>query len=379
MRATVMMLSGVLLLAVFLAGGVPEAGAAPSSGPVGIRTISKQISGAGDEIPAVRTDCCIFEPVGLAPGQISFLADTTDAPAKRLRAALGLPRRGDRVRVIVASGMSTLNRNRPANMEMLPWAAGVAYPSSRTVAIHLSHFSAEDVRTTLEHELAHIYTAEKTGLRRLPRWFNEGVAMLLADERVIEHLETVFRAAPAGGVPELDEISDGFPAEGAQVTRAYATAHAFLRWATSPHGGTLAVRRILELVGSGAAFERAFETVLSGPPDVLEARWRQTLEMGLWLPFALHLSDILWFLSALLLLIGIWRFYRIRKRALERMQREEAAFRQAYAASRQKQQRRLEVIAGGRRVSDGDDGDDGEGGEGGSAPDGAGRPRFTVH
>ena len=218
---------------------------------------------------------------------------------------------------------------------------------------------------------------EKTGFRRLPRWFNEGVAMLLADERVIEHLDTVFRAAPAGGVPELKEITDGFPDEGLRVSRAYATSHAFLRWATAPHGGNDAVARILELVGSGAPFERAFETVLGEPPGVLESRWRDTLYTGIWLPFALHFSDLLWFLSALLLVIGIWRFYRIRKRALERMQREEAAFREAYLQRRAKRPRRLEVIAGGR--SFGEDEDDEEDGGAEGPGRGPGSPRFTVH
>ena len=365
----------LLVIAAALLGGAREARADRRGGSLDTGPLAPHLAGGSHDIQAVSTDCCVFEPVGLAPGQISFLAKTTDAPARRLRDALGLEPRGERVRVIVASGMSTLNRSRPANMEMLPWAAGVAYPGSRTVAIHLSHFSAEDVRTTLEHELAHIYTAEKTGFRQLPRWFNEGVAMLLADERVIEHLDTVFRAAPAGGVPELSDITDGFPDEGLRVSRAYATAHAFLRWATAQHGGTVAVRRMLELVGSGAPFERAFEAVLGEPPDILEARWRGTLYTGIWLPFALHLSDILWFLSALLLLIGIWRFYRIRKRALERMQQEEAAFREAYPPPRARRPRRLEVIAGGRAfVEEGEDEGDDDGPSGGPR-----RPRFTVH
>ena len=255
-----------------------------------------------------ESDCCRFHSVGLDAKQTRFLRDFADGESIRLRDELGLPARGEKIDIYITGSIKDFGINYEKRAP-LPWVAGVANPKLRSIALHLSHFTVEELRITLSHELAHIYVWERSGGYRMPRWFEEGIAMLLAKEPTVRHLRTVLESYPTEALPELHEISKSFPRDSLAAHRAYATSYSFLRWSMEHRGEANVPQRILKLVSLETPFPRAFETVLGEAPENLEARWRSTLTSGLWIPLALHLNDLMWIFCALLVVIGGWKVW----------------------------------------------------------------------
>ena len=133
--------------------------------------------------------------------------------------------------------------------------------------------------------------------------------MWLAREPTVRHLSTVLESYPSEALPTLSEISKSFPRDSLAAHRAYATSYSFLRWSMDHREQNDAPQRILKLVALGTAFPRAFETVLGQSPESLEARWRATLTKGIWIPFVIHLTDLLWIFCAVLVAIGGWKVW----------------------------------------------------------------------
>lgn len=94
--------------------------------------------------------------------------------------------------------------------------AGVAKSEQSLIIVKAPRLSppGQDYRGTLRHELIHVLIARNTGLDNVPRWFNEGVAMVVSHElrwsstfriarmytrnRLIPYPELNFAFAPRG-------------------------------------------------------------------------------------------------------------------------------------------------------------------------------------
>jgi len=252
--------------------------------------------------------CCKFHLVGLEKEHIDFLRNFADEESARIREKLGLSEKGEAIDVYITGTMKNFGIG-TQKRSPLPWVAGVADPKLRSIALHLSHFTVEELQVTLSHELAHIYVWERSQGKRMPRWFEEGIAMWLAREPTLRHLKTVVESYPTEALPELKEITRSFPRETLAAHRAYATSYSFLRWSMDHRREKNVPQRILKLVALGTSFPKAFETVLGQSPEQLEARWKSTLSRGLWIPLVIHLSDLLWIFCALLVVIGGWKVW----------------------------------------------------------------------
>lgn len=230
-----------------------------------------------------------------------------------------------RIRVVVA----------PTKKEFLSlvggWAEHSVAVAMPTRPVPMVVIDAETLRTvplaelsqTLVHELAHCYLALRLP-RRPPRWFDEGVAMLAADEWKLEDAVAVTMAALANRTIPLRELQYHFPSDPARQRLAYQQSASLVRLLVEENGGSLA-KLLQGMIGPEG--ERA-ATQLWDPfwTQLLEMRWRQ--ELRSWRNWALLVlnSGLFWGTMAILTIVA-WILKRQRNLARRReWEKEESVY-----------------------------------------------------
>jgi hypothetical protein len=204
------------------------------------------------------------------------------------------------------------------------WAVGLSLSKQRTVLVqHGTSAGGEvvDVPRTFAHELAHVAMDEAAGAYRVPRWLNEGFAVMHADEWSPERSDMLSRAAASGTLIAFDRLDRNFPPHHQSASLAYAQSFHFVRHLDRTFGeGFFA--SLLAGVRQGMPFEVAFEAAAGQPLSEVEADWRADLTTGssLWVIFYDE-TVILFGASILFLVAYITR--RIRKRRREASMRDE--------------------------------------------------------
>jgi hypothetical protein len=227
---------------------------------------------------------------------------------------VGLDHPGPPIIVVLAGEDSATARR------ATPWTAGLAYGSAGVVVLFPArsptypHDTLEDV---LRHEVAHVLIDRAARGQRVPRWFHEGLAMMVERPWRLED-RTRFVVAFALGRPvATDEIDRLFTGDRHDQGRAYPVAGAFVRELLAEHGGTLPAR-LLARTSRGVPFERAFHEVTGIPLGVAERRFWESQRMWTrWLPFATSASAI-WMVVTVL---AVWAMRIKRRRNAERRRR----------------------------------------------------------
>lgn len=110
---------------------------------------------------------------------------------------------------------------------------GVTRADHNAIAVKSPRFRSieEDYRGTVRHELVHILLHRNTDAARLPRWLNEGICMLLANEIQWQSAIQVTRMHLTGQIIPLESLDQAFAARGTdqQFSDAYAQALSMTR------------------------------------------------------------------------------------------------------------------------------------------------------
>jgi hypothetical protein len=203
-----------------------------------------------------------------------------------------------------------------------PLVVAYALPDKNVIVIDYSKMMTNPftLDATAKHELCHLLLHEYIKDENLPRWLDEGVAQWasggLADI-VMERGSALDAAVLQNRMLGLRYLADGFPYDGDQLSLAYAESKSFVEFMTAEKG----TRGLLDLLGhlkDGDDVDTAVMKTFSVPLDELEQKWHDSLEKkGLWISFLINnLTEILFFLSALILVYGFIRVW-IRKRRAE--------------------------------------------------------------
>lgn len=188
--------------------------------------------------------------------------------------------------------------------------------------VSLSPFSLE---VTMKHELCHLLLSHYSKGRRIPRWFEEGIAQWASEgmgELILDHKKPLLnQAVLAGKIIPMRALSQRFPADRGSLSLAYEQSRSFVSYIVEKHG----LEKVLDLLKTlrdGQAWEEAVWGVLGVSFLDLEDTWHRQLKRELtWLMYLVnHLYEILFFLAAVAAVIGFVRAVR-KKRAY--MQEEE--------------------------------------------------------
>lgn len=150
------------------------------------------------------------------------------------------------------------------------WSAGV-YDGRIKLPVGGLMASDEDVlERTLRHEYGHVLV-HLLSRGRAPVWLNEGVAIWAEEDRDGDRSDWAERAVAGQPLFHLSELDGAFtrlPAD--RVHTAYAQSYLAVRTLVDRHSARR-VRTLLEEIGKGASFERAYRDSLYGDPAAFEA------------------------------------------------------------------------------------------------------------
>jgi hypothetical protein len=227
---------------------------------------------------------------------------------------VGLDHPGPPIIVVLAGEDS------PPARRASPWTAGLAYGTAGVIVLFPArspaypHDTLEDV---LRHEVAHVLIDRAARGQRVPRWFHEGLAMLVERPWRLEDRTRFVIAFALGSPVPTEEIDRLFTGDRHDQGRAYPMAGAFVRDLLAEHGGTLPAR-LLARTSRGVPFERAFLEVTGIPLPEAERRfWEGQRLWTRWLPFLTSASAI-WMVVTVL---GLWAMRVKRRRNAERRRR----------------------------------------------------------
>jgi hypothetical protein len=351
-----MRLSGLLL--VWLAAVWPQAAwAAPSAGEPTVRTGTTVVqSSSGTEASAVEarkeapadaprshggTLRLPGVPAGFNTydgGWIKFVYHPSirervqpliaDAAATRtaLTEWVGQPVLSE-VRVVVARTPGEMATLAPPNAPYPDYAAGVAYPEIGLVLLTITPVhpnSQQDLGEVFRHELAHVALEDAVNGRPIPRWFNEGFAVLASGETSFPRMRALFSATISDNLLSLSQLERSFPMQEWEAEIAYAEAADVVRFLVRREEKHR-FRGLISRLRDGETMDSALLNSYGAETATLENEWRSEVARRYTFYPVLFSGSVIWAGTLGLFALG-WRKKRLNAAAtLARWEKEEAA------------------------------------------------------
>jgi hypothetical protein len=225
------------------------------------------------------------------------------------RAGLALP---PRVQVTLIPEDDSRARSRPA------WFVGFASRAGDITIFpdRVSSYPYDSLESVMWHETVHLALNARAGGRPMPRWFHEGVAVVIESGWGVGDRLRLIVAGASG--PPLDDVTQLFASDARpDTTYAYLLAAALVDELCRAHGATFP-GRVAARVAMGVPFDRAFEIETGETPSLAAARaWQSYRRWTSWLPVATSASAM-WGLILVLAFVAF--FIRRSKRAQRRKQ-----------------------------------------------------------
>jgi len=269
---------------------------------------SYPVLGAQTGAPGTRLPEIVVE----APIELAAVAERVrqvdPVKVESLMILVGLTEPGAPIRVVLTPETSEAAQTTPS------WVAGLAYGALGTIVLFperspsYPHDSLDEV---LLHEIAHVFVARAAGFQKVPRWFNEGLAMMGSGKWGLDDRSWLTVAATLDSDTPIGDLDSKFSSSRLEVARAYALSGAFVRDLFQRSRPGLA-SDILARRASGLSFEEAFRRSLGAPIEGAEsAFWRRHSILYRWLPL-LTSSFALWLAIVGLTLLASWKKRRRR-------------------------------------------------------------------
>ena len=244
----------------------------------------------------------------------------------------GLADAGAPIRVRLVPEEAELARATPA------WVAGFADASRDLVVLfpqRIGSYPHGSLDAVLQHEVAHVLTARAAGGRRVPRWFNEGLASAAERTWGLGARSRFAWELVAGGRLTAAQLEGLFAQGPRDVARAYALSDALVRHLLERYG-PYAPARILSVMARGAPFEIALYAATGASVDALLAGfWSRHDVWKSWVSFAGQ-PFVQWSVITLLALAAIWRHRRRRRERRLQWELEERAEEEAWEEHRRR-------------------------------------------
>ena len=204
------------------------------------------------------------------------------------------------------------------------WGEGVANARQNRIVIkspNLTHSTAR-LSKLLTHELAHIYLGQFTQSgANLPRWFNEGMAVLLSSDEGFSG-ERLSKALISDSVIPIDEIEQMLTFPGGKAQLAYEQSYAFTLYLKEQFGFE-ALLQLARETTPDQPFDSIFEQVTGAEIGDIEQEWVDVAEDKYRWHFLLDFETYLWMFILLLVISGFVAIRLRNRRTMNRWEEEE--------------------------------------------------------
>jgi hypothetical protein len=200
----------------------------------------------------------------------------------------------------------------------IDWASGVAYEELGLIVLRVDQQILLTIEETFEHELSHVLLLNAVKMRP-PRWFIEGIAILLADQDLVSRFEAVAAASVSDSTLRLADMDRGFPGAPKLRELAYAQSGLFVAYLDNRFGRQ-SLSELIIAMSYGMSIESAFPRITGLTLAAAEEQWRKTLS-GLGWVLGLTSDWIVW-LVATLLMVAAAVLVRVRMRRRKKRMNE---------------------------------------------------------
>jgi hypothetical protein len=230
------------------------------------------------------------------------------------------------VRVDIARTAGEMETLAPVGAPYPAYAEGVAYSGLGLVLLTLNPRHANpnyDLAQVFRHELAHVALHDAVGDRAVPRWFNEGFAVLASGETSFDRMWELYTATLSDRLIPLSEVERSFPSDESKVSIAYAQAVDVVRFLVRNQEAHR-FRSLIQHLREGHDLDQATRHAYAIDLKTLEHEWREDVAKRYTFWPVLFSGTAVWAFA--LVLFGLaWRKRRKRARAtLDRWARDEA-------------------------------------------------------
>lgn len=249
---------------------------------------------------------------------ISSLTKNADLATLKVKELTGFAPK-EKIDVFIAADKKEFKKFQPKKARVPDWAVGVAFPAqNRMVLLKKKNTSLAPV---FRHELNHILLGQAfRGKEKVPRWLDEGLAMILAGEWNLSSMAAMTGAVLTGSVLPMEEITTHFPYEESRARLAYAQSFYFISFLKRKFGDN-AFRAFLSEYSRHHNFNLAIRRAYFLDWWEVEGLWQQYLRLRFnWIPLITS-TGFLWFVASLIFVFGY--FHKKRKSRLKLKQWEE--------------------------------------------------------
>jgi hypothetical protein len=200
-----------------------------------------------------------------------FAAATLPTLEDQLQTSLLTP-----AHIYLASSQDEFNRLTGGRLP--EWSQGVSFPEQNAIVLKSPRFSkgTEEFHRTTAHELTHLLIGVKTG-GRVPRWFNEGLALWLSGEGQGKALMPLSRAVWSGSLIPLERIEQVDTFQQTEAELAYLQSYHLTEFLIKRYGWET-IRRILNDIGAGSSWDESLFRETELDQAGLEAEWHTELK-----------------------------------------------------------------------------------------------------
>jgi hypothetical protein len=215
----------------------------------------------------------------------------------------------------------------PPNAPYPDYAAGVAYPEIGLVLLTVKPVhpnSSQDLAEVFRHELAHVALEDAVSGRPIPRWFNEGFAVLASGETSFVRMQTLWTATVSDNLLSLAQLERTFPSSESEASIAYAEAADVVRFLVKREERHR-FRGLISRLRDGESMDAALLNSYGEETATLESEWRDEVAKRYTFYPVLFSGSLIWAGTLGLFALG-WRKKRKKAKAtLARWATEEAA------------------------------------------------------